>query len=135
MQRYYIKITLSDNNSINTCSVAESLEDGVDKITSSDAFTKIIGYKEIQNTQLIKLKNLRPTDNDRFLLKESEDPGYWLLTDQMKDVSCKFLERHYNKDHTITDLNGIPIDDPDTLSNTLKDMGDFLIAKHPELIC
>ncbi len=135
MRRYHIKIYLSDHNVIDARAEAESLEDAVDKIATTEEAEKLIGDNEIESIQLVDTEEIGPVTPDRFLLQESTDPGYWVVTDQQKGIVCKFLERQYNKDYKITDLEGKPITDLITMADTLSEMADFLMAKHPELIC
>ena len=114
---------------------AESLEDTVDKIATTEETEKLIGDNEIESIQLVDTEEIGPVTPDRFLLQESTDPGYWVVTDQQKGIVCKFLERQYNKDYKITDLEGKPITDLITMAETLSEMADYLMARHPELIC
>lgn len=134
MRRYHIKIYLSDNNVIDARAEAESLEDAVDKIAMTEETEKLIGDNEIESIQLVDTEEIEPVTPDRFLLQESTDPGYWVVTDQQNGIACKFLERKYYKDYKITNLEGKPITDLITMADTLSEMADFLMAKHPELI-
>ena len=135
MRRYHIKIYLSDHNVIDAKAEADSLEDAVDKIATTEETERLIGDNEIESIQLIDSEELEPVTKERFLVQESSDPGYWIITDQESSLVCKFLERQYSKDYKITDLDGKPVTDLITMANALSEMGDYLMARHPELIC
>lgn len=135
MRRYHIKIFLSNQNQIDVRAEADSLEDAVEKVITTEQAKELLYDTEIERIQLIDTEEIEPVEHSRFLLQESTDPGYWVITDLQKGIVCKFLERGYNKDHKITDINDTPITDPLTLATALREMGDYLIAKHPELIC
>ena len=135
MRRYHIKIYLSDQNVIDTKAEADSLENAVDKIATTEETKRLIGDNEIESIQLIDSEELEPSTKERFLVQESSDPGYWVITDQQNGLVCKFLERQYSKDYKITDLDGTPVTDFYTLATALNEMSDYLMARHPELIC
>ena len=135
MRRYHIKIYLSDHNVIDAKAEADSLEDAVDKIATTEETERLIGDNEIESIQLIDSEELEPVTKERFLVQESSDPGYWVITDQQNGLVCKFLERQYSKDYKITDIDGTPVTDLFTMATALSEMGDYLMARHPELIC
>lgn len=134
MRKYHIKIYLSDHNVIDAKAEANSIEDAVDKIVTTDQARDFIGNNDIERIQLLDTEELKPVPKERFLLQESTDPGYWVVTDKQNGLVCKFLERQYNKNHKITDLNDSPITDPLTLATALREMGEYLAAQHPELV-
>lgn len=135
MRRYHIKIYLSDRSVIDAKTEADSLEDAVDKIMATDQAKEFLGDNDIESVQLVDTEDITPSAPDRFLLQESTDPGYWVVTDLQNGIVCKFLERNFNKTQKTTDINDNPITDPLTLATALREMGDFLFSKHPELIC
>ena len=135
MRRYHIKIYLSDHSIIDVKAEADSLEDAVDKITTTEETENLIGDNEIESIRLIDSETIEPIAQERFLLQESLDPGYWVFTDQQNGLVCKFLEQQHNKDYIITYLDGTPVTDLFTMANVLSEMNDYLIARHPELIC
>ena len=135
MRRYHIKIYLSDQSVIDARAEADSIEDAVDKIMLTDQAKKFLGDNEIESVQLIDTEEIGPVPPERFILQESSDPGYWVVTDQQNGLVCKFLERNFNKTQKTTDINDNPITDPLTLATALREIGDFLYSKHPELIC
>ena len=135
MRRYHIKIYLSDQSVIDARAEADSIEDAVDKIMLTDQAKEFLGDNEIESVQLIETEEIGPVNPKRFLLQESSDPGYWVVTDQQNGLVCKFLERNFNKTQKTTDINDNPITDPLTLATALREIGDFLYSKHPELIC
>lgn len=135
MHRYHIKIHLSDHKVIDAKAEAESLEEAVDKIVATEQAKGMMGENEIEAIQMVGSEEIRPVTHDRFLLQESNDPGYWIVTDQQKGIVCKFLERNFGKDHEITGFEGTPVTDATTLVEALREIGGFLYARHPELIC
>ena len=54
MRRYHIKIYLSDHNVIDAKAEADSLEDAVDKIATTEETERLIGDNEIESIQLMK---------------------------------------------------------------------------------
>ena len=135
MRRYHIKIYLSDHNVFDAKTEAESLEDAVDNIVMTEEAKDAIGDNEIESVQLVDSEEIGPVKEERFLVQESSDPGYWVITDRQNNLVCKFLERQYSKDYKVTDLDGTPVTDFYTLATAINDMGDYLMARHPELIC
>ena len=135
MRRYHIKIYLSDQSVIDAKTEADSLEEAVDKIMATDQAKEFLGDNDIESVQLVDTEDITPSAPDRFLLQESTDPGYWVVTDLQNGTVCKFLERNFNKSQKTTDINDKPITDPLTLATSLREIGDFLHSKHPELIC
>lgn len=135
MRRYHIKIFLSDHYVFDAKTEAESLEDAVDNIVLTEEAKKNIGENETESILHFDTEEIGPVKEERFLLQESTDPGYWGITDRQKSLVCKFLDRQYSKDYKVTDLDGTPITELYTLAAALNDMGDYLMARHPELIC
>ena len=135
MQRYHIKIYLTGNNVIDEKAEADSLEDAVDKIATSDKAKQLFGDNEIESIQLIDTERIEPPTKERFIVQESPEPSYWVITDQESGLVCKFLERQYSKDYKITALDGKPVTDLITMANALSEMGNYLMGRHPELIC
>lgn len=135
MRRYHIKIYLSDQSVIDAKTEADSLKEAVDKIIATDQAKDSLGDNDIESVQLIDTEDITPAAPDRFLLQESTDPGYWVVTDLQNGIVCKFLERNFNKTQKTTDINDNPITDPLTLATALREIGEFLYSKHPELIC
>ena len=135
MRKYHIKIFISDNDYIDAKADANSMDEAVDKILSTDQAKEFIGDNLIDSVQLIDSEELEPISPKRFIVQESSDPGYWVITDLQNNIVCKFLERNFNKDQKITDINDNPISDPLTLATALRDMGEYLYSTHPELIC
>lgn len=135
MRKYHIKIFISDNDYIDAKADANSMDEAVDKILSTDQAKEFIGDNLIDSVQLIDSEELEPISPKRFIVQESSDPGYWVITDLQNNIVCKFLERNFNKDQKITDINDNPISDPLTLATALREMGEYLYSTHPELIC
>lgn len=135
MRKYHIKIFISDNDYIDAKADANSMDEAVDKILSTDQAKEFIDDNLIDSVQLIDSEELEPISPKRFIVQESSDPGYWVITDLQNNIVCKFLERNFNKDQKITDINDNPISDPLTLATALREMGEYLYSTHPELIC
>ena len=135
MRKYHIKIFISDDNYIDAKADANSMDEAVDKILSTDQAKEFIGDNLIDSVQLIDSEELEPISPKRFIVQESSDPGYWVITDLQNNIVCKFLERNFNKDQKITDINDNPISDPLTFATALREMGEYLYSTHPELIC
>ena len=121
MRRYHIKIFLSNQNLIDARAEADSLENAVDKVITTEQAEELLYYNRIESIQLIDTKEIRPIEHRPFLLQESSAPGYWVVTDLQKGIVCKFLERGYKKDHIITNINDTPTTDPLTGHRTPRD--------------
>ena len=135
MRRYHIKIHLSNQDVIDAKAEASSVEDAVDKIMSTGKAKETLGENDVESVQLIEAEDIEPAAPERFLLQESADPGYWVVTDQQNGIACKFLERDFNNTQKVTDINGNLVDDPLSLASSLREIGGFLFSKHPELVC
>lgn len=135
MRRYHVIITLSDGSSFEDNTVADSLEEAVDIITSSPEAVRRMGDNTIEYVQKIHAEELTPQPPERYAICEAKSQGYWVVTDQQKNIQCTFLERHFNDVHEITDLEGQLVKNPSTRTSIIHEMGEYLITKHPELIC
>jgi len=69
----------------------------------------------------------------RFILQPSKKPGWWVCTDTVNNIVCRFEEHNFNGTKDITLLNG------DTFKTTeealryptyLREMADWLIENH-----
>ena len=135
MRRHHIKIYLSDHNVIDAKVETDSLDDAVDKIATAEETDSLIGDNKIESIQLIDTEEIIPVTQERFLYQESFDPGYWVITDQLNGLACKFLERQFCKAYKTTNLDGTPVTDLITMTNSLTEMCDYIMDRHLQLIC
>ena len=68
MRKYPIVIYLSDGDTFDANAVADSIEDAVDKITSTEQAIEFIEDREIESVQLLGTEEQEPAPEQRFLL-------------------------------------------------------------------
>lgn len=135
MKQYTINILLDSGDEINAKAVAETVNDAVDKILSTKQAIDFVGDHLVDGVKVIDVQDIPMKRTEGFILQESETPGFWVVTDTINNLVCRFLERNFNETQKITDLNDNPITDPLILATALREIGDLLYSRHPELIC
>lgn len=135
MKQFTIKILLDNGDEIKAKAMAETVNDAVDKILSTEQAIEFVDKHQVDGVKVIDVQNIPEKRTEGFVLQESETPGFWVVTDTKNNLVCKFLERNFNETQKITDLNDNPITDPLALAMALREIGDYLYSIHPELIC
>ena len=70
---------------------------------------------------------------ERFILQKSEDPGYWVCTDQQNGIVCKFEQGNFNGNQKITQLEDSSADAM-AIARSLREMADWLNDNHSDKI-
>ena len=134
MKQFTINIHLDSGDEINAKAVANDVNDAVDRILATKQAAEFVGDHQIDGVKVIEVRDVPATRTDGFLLQASEMPGYWIITDTVNNLVCRFREGKFNDTKKITDISDNPISDPLKLATALREMGDYLYLTHPELI-
>jgi hypothetical protein len=67
----------------------------------------------------------------RYLLQPSETPNYFICTDTINKIVCKFEAHNFNDNQEFTLLEDCTVS-PNMLATLAKDMGDWLRENHPD---
>ena len=65
----------------------------------------------------------------KYLLQESETPGWWVFTDTENKVVIRFKEHEFNDTQEVTVLEDGDIN-PLSAARIMREMGDWLAAHH-----
>lgn len=110
--------------STNTISKVEigKFDFGVDILTKLSVlygFTINFGLKEVGKP-------------DRFILQQSEDVGYYVVTDTENQIVCKFEKGRFNDTQNFTFLGQVP--PMSKLPTLMRELGDWLASNHRGLV-
>lgn len=76
---------------------------------------------------------IKESGNDsRFLLQESERPGFYTLTDTENQIVCSFEKGKFNDTQKFSFLNDKQFN-AGNLATIMREFGDFLLTNHPYL--
>lgn len=67
---------------------------------------------------------------ERFVLQPSIEKGYWVLTDTVNGIVCKFKEKEFNSGQSVTFLNDTEKPDVLLVARIMHDMGEWLANNH-----
>jgi hypothetical protein len=71
---------------------------------------------------------------NRFILQESKDKGYWVLTDTLNNIVCKFKEKAFNETQEFTLLEDIPMPNASDMAQIFQEMGAWICNNHPTIV-
>jgi hypothetical protein len=69
---------------------------------------------------------------ERFIIQESDTPGYHVCTDTLNGIVCRFRHQRFADDQKVTIL-GDNFDGPTVeldLARAMREMGDWLLTNH-----
>lgn len=66
----------------------------------------------------------------RFILQKSSQEGWWVCTDTVNNIVCKFQEHKFNETQKFTFLNEIKSPDALAIARIMREMGDWLGDNH-----
>jgi hypothetical protein len=69
----------------------------------------------------------------RYVIKESETPGWWVATDTENLVVIKFQEHRFNETQQVTLLEESNVKAM-AIARIMREMGDWLAAHHSEKV-
>lgn len=75
--------------------------------------------------------------NERFILQPSEEPGFWVATDQEHGLVVKFKEHQFNQTHHPTLLNGDTfhsVDEALKYATYMRELADWLAVNHKDKV-
>lgn len=72
--------------------------------------------------------------NNPYLLQKSTTPGHWVFTDTAHGVVIIFEEGKFNDTQKITLLNEDEAPDALTLARIVREMSEWLAARHPKIV-
>lgn len=73
---------------------------------------------------------------ERFILQQSQEEGYWVATDIEHGIVLKFREHHVNEDQKVTLLSGSTfssVNEATKVATYLREMGDWLRHEHYDI--
>ncbi len=70
----------------------------------------------------------------QYTLQKSDDIGYWVATDTIRNIVIKFKEKQFNDTQEVMYLENI--DNPDALSlaKASREIGDWLFENHLKIL-
>lgn len=71
---------------------------------------------------------------ERFIIQPSENPGYWVCTDQINLVMCIFKEHDFNYTQQFQLLEDFDTANAQKLATYAREMGDWLRENHYEKV-
>jgi len=95
-------------------------------------------YKSQVILGFIDLKKYEPKtepeifENEKYILQKSENPNYWVCTDKINFVVCKFENKKYNENQEFTTLENFDTKNYIKLAKITSEMADWLRANHYE---
>ena len=69
----------------------------------------------------------------RYVIKESKEPDWWVVTDTENLVVLKFQEHKFNETQMVTMLEDCQLSALQ-LARIMREMGDWLAAHHSEKV-
>lgn len=69
----------------------------------------------------------------RYVLQESETPGWWVFTDTEHKVVIRFKEHRFNETQEVTMLDESLVN-PMSVARIMREMGDWIVAHHAEIV-
>lgn len=71
----------------------------------------------------------------RYILQKSKkQPEWWVLTDTENQIVCQFKHDDFNGTHKFSPLRDIKDYDVTKLPTIVREMTDWLVKNHPDLI-
>lgn len=67
----------------------------------------------------------------RYLLQESETPGWWVFTDTENKIVIRFKEHRFNETQEVTALEDSEVN-PLAIARVMREMGDWIVAHHAD---
>ena len=69
----------------------------------------------------------------RFILQESETPGWWVFTDTEYKIVIRFKEHNFNDTQEVTILEDGEAN-PHVLARVMREMGDWAVRHHADKV-
>lgn len=131
LKRYKIRFKLSDGNEVNCRMSAPSSDVAIARIQSSLEFqtfkekTEIVSVStEIDGGEV----DIKP---EKFTLKESETPNFWVVSDTTRNVVVKFKKGDFAQQKVTVLFEGLSEIE---IATSLKEIGEYVAKYHPELL-
>jgi hypothetical protein len=133
---FEITLLLANGNRLNVRVEAIDGDTAIKRISRQPEFLQMLhqlGDAEIISTTFKEFKPPK-LDPKNYVLQPSEDEGWWVVTDTVRNIVCKFHEGNFNNTQTITPLfDSTDIDELDH-ATAMRQMGDFIHDYHKELL-
>lgn len=71
---------------------------------------------------------------NKYILQQTEKPQHWVITDQDNLISIIFKEKQFNETQEVKLLDENITKSPTELAKILRQIGDYLVENHSELI-
>lgn len=75
-------------------------------------------------------------DKERFVLQPSREEGWWVCTDQVNLIVCKFRQGKFAKEQHVTRLEGedvVTLDEAKEYVMHLFEMEKWMMENHPDI--
>lgn len=75
--------------------------------------------------------------NERFILQPSQEPGFWVATDQEHGLMVTFKEHQFSQTHHPTHLNGevfSSVDEALKYATYMSELDDWLKVNHKNIV-
>lgn len=70
----------------------------------------------------------------RFVLQQSTQQGWWVCTDTVNNIVCKFKEHDFNNTSKFTFLDDVEHPDALAIAHIMREFGDWLGKNHSDKI-
>lgn len=131
MKRYSIEITFTDGNIVRARVEGRNENDALKRLKSTEQYQSFA--TEIASEMVTPIP-IASVDNERFAVTDiTNKEGWYVVVDLDNSVRVEFKKGRYN-DTQKTEYYGKGTPDPLTLATALREIGDFMRAKFPELI-
>lgn len=71
---------------------------------------------------------------ERFVLQQSTQQGWWVCTDTVNNIVCKFKEHDFNNTSKFTFLDDVEHPDALAIARIMREFGDWLGKNHSDKI-
>lgn len=131
LKRYKIRFKLSDGNEVNCRISAPSSDVAIARIQSSLEFQTFKEKAEIVSVSTEIDGGEVDINPEKFTLKESETPNFWVVSDTTRNVVVKFKKGDFAQQKVTVLFEGLSEIE---IATSLKEIGEYVAKYHPELL-
>jgi len=131
LKRYKIRFKLSDGNEVNCRISAPSSDVAIARIQSSLEFQTFKEKAEIVSVSTEIDGGAVDINPEKFTLKESETPNFWVVSDTARNVVVKFKKGDFAQQKVTVLFEGLSEIE---IATSLKEIGEYVAKYHPELL-